>query len=283
MIITNRKYFIDLLKTFAILLVIFGHIIQQFQPNNYKENIMFTIIYSFHMPLFMLLSGYFFEDKLENIQNLQNLVVIFKNKFMQLILPIILWTIIIVVCEYLIYQRMDFFVNEFISSFWFLRCLFLCIVLASIGKCVCKSNTICFILLTLVISHVGSVFTTYNVSGLYPSFLLGFLLKKIDGRLTTNKLRIVTCVFSILFIIMLIPFDYSYIEYLSFNLYHYFIIGEEYTLYNGYLESYKLIIGLLGGTLFFCIFKLFFERSFVSNGWQRISKIGQQTLAIYII
>lgn len=54
----NRILSLDLLKAFAIYLVIWGHAIMHFQPH-YEESICFLIIYSFHMPLFMMLSGYF--------------------------------------------------------------------------------------------------------------------------------------------------------------------------------------------------------------------------------
>ncbi|MBP9743262.1 MAG: acyltransferase family protein [Burkholderiales bacterium] len=47
---------IDTFKGFAILLVILGHCIQN-SIVNFDDNALFRIIYSFHMPLFMLLSG----------------------------------------------------------------------------------------------------------------------------------------------------------------------------------------------------------------------------------
>lgn len=50
---------IDFLKGYAIILVVIGHIIVTIaDPENYNTNPLFLFCYSFHMPLFMFLSGY---------------------------------------------------------------------------------------------------------------------------------------------------------------------------------------------------------------------------------
>ena len=58
---TNRLLAFDAIKLFAIFLVIYGHCILHLQNHNYdiKENILYRFVASFHMPLFMALSGYF--------------------------------------------------------------------------------------------------------------------------------------------------------------------------------------------------------------------------------
>lgn len=53
----ERLDFIDYAKGIAILLVVIGHLLQyNFVGTPAKE--LFDVIYSFHMPLFMFLSGY---------------------------------------------------------------------------------------------------------------------------------------------------------------------------------------------------------------------------------
>ena len=54
----KRDVVIDVLKGIAVLAVLLGHAIQRGLVVDYYDNIMFKVIYSFHMPLFMLLSGY---------------------------------------------------------------------------------------------------------------------------------------------------------------------------------------------------------------------------------
>lgn len=53
----QRLFYIDALRGFAIILVVLGHVLQNYYVP-YEENIAFRVIYSFHMPLFMFLSGY---------------------------------------------------------------------------------------------------------------------------------------------------------------------------------------------------------------------------------
>ena len=59
-----RIAYIDNLKGFAILLVVIGHIIQfLYCPDKFDSNIIFRFIYSFHMPLFVIVAGMFYKKK----------------------------------------------------------------------------------------------------------------------------------------------------------------------------------------------------------------------------
>lgn len=53
----ERNIIIDLLKSAAIILVVVGHIMVSLYPENYNENLIFKICYSFHMPLFIFVGG----------------------------------------------------------------------------------------------------------------------------------------------------------------------------------------------------------------------------------
>lgn len=55
MVVKNRIEWIDCAKGLAIILVVFGHALTYFSPD--FENII-HMIYSFHLPLFFVLTGY---------------------------------------------------------------------------------------------------------------------------------------------------------------------------------------------------------------------------------
>ena len=56
----KRIAYIDITKAFAIFTVVLGHVLQWTTAGDpYHCSAPFIFIYSFHMPLFMLLSGYF--------------------------------------------------------------------------------------------------------------------------------------------------------------------------------------------------------------------------------
>ena len=58
----TRSEELDISKGIAIFLVVWGHIIQYSfaGKEEFYENIIFRLIYGFHMPLFMIISGYLF-------------------------------------------------------------------------------------------------------------------------------------------------------------------------------------------------------------------------------
>ena len=53
-----RKYSFDNLRCFLIICVVLGHLLELCAPN-FISTLLYRIIYSFHMPLFIFLNGYF--------------------------------------------------------------------------------------------------------------------------------------------------------------------------------------------------------------------------------
>ena len=62
----QRNVYLDLVKGIAVCLVVLGHCIQfgsgakYLETGAFFENTIFRVIYSFHMPVFMMISGYLF-------------------------------------------------------------------------------------------------------------------------------------------------------------------------------------------------------------------------------
>ncbi|MDE5811589.1 MAG: acyltransferase family protein [Muribaculaceae bacterium] len=55
----NRVVWLEILECMAIFLVLWGHSIQYLRSDSPFDDSIFRFIYSFHMPLFMALSGFF--------------------------------------------------------------------------------------------------------------------------------------------------------------------------------------------------------------------------------
>ena len=68
----KKNTFIDYLKGIAIILVLVGHCVQYgsgasfLEDGEYWNNIVMKVIYSFHMPLFIAVSGYLFKKSWDN-------------------------------------------------------------------------------------------------------------------------------------------------------------------------------------------------------------------------
>jgi fucose 4-O-acetylase-like acetyltransferase len=112
----TRNLHVDAFKGFAILLVVLGHAIQVNVPD-FDNNLLFRVIYSFHMPLFMFLSGYLAWGR--NID--------LKRRFVQLVIPFISWYLL----GYLFNRSIGFtdYIIRWVKSpdwgLWFLWVLFL--------------------------------------------------------------------------------------------------------------------------------------------------------------
>ena len=78
----ERLLKIDVLKGIAIVLVVIGHLI--YQSPEQQNTLLFKLIYSFHVPLFMFLSGFLTYGKEIKI----------KKKFLTLVIPFLVWYLI---------------------------------------------------------------------------------------------------------------------------------------------------------------------------------------------
>ena len=61
--VKERSFYWDNIKGFLILLVVFAHILYQFQSMSGGIKATVDYIYMFHMPAFVFVSGYFGKDE----------------------------------------------------------------------------------------------------------------------------------------------------------------------------------------------------------------------------
>lgn len=196
---TGRLPFFDFLKMFAIFMVLWGHAIQHLQTGEVWNEPMHKIIYSFHLPLFMMIAGFFSLSSM----NLHFLDFV-KKKGVQLLLPCLMWGLIL----YVLIAIMDNFLGAqisyspffvFFQHFWFLKSLFVCYLIAYLGNKICRSIS-WWIVLTLAIAHIS---TTHQIPIMYFCFLAGILLRLHFQKFKSN-IKVVTCLSGTIFIILLI-------------------------------------------------------------------------------
>lgn len=128
-----REEWIDVIKGFLIFLVVIGHCILTISADSILLKAIVIFIYSFHMPLFFIMSGYLFNKK-------YNFNVFLLKKFKSLILPYIMFIIVDSLVEILfgVYSVKSFVENisagykdivlmttkSQYSSLWFLPAMF---------------------------------------------------------------------------------------------------------------------------------------------------------------
>ena len=257
---TQRIVSFDLLKCFAIFLVVWGHSIQYFVEANYENNIVWKFIYAFHMPLFMMISGFFSFKSISLSTDFR----LFLKKGRELLLPSFVWTFFFVVYAcYLNRNSIDgaFFDSQIVPilsvKFWFLKTCFVCYLMTWLGYHFPWSK-FCGVVIMLFLSQLIPYVAHLDV--MFPCFLVGFGIKY-----NNNVHRFIVKNFVL-----------SGILFLGL-----FLLKENMPNLECFLL--KLLIGILGGYFFIGLFEKIFR--VVRNGKvvKICSYIGKHTLEIYIL
>ena len=100
----KRIEYIDFIKGICIFIVVWGHSIQNMgDGNDFWTNPVHEFICSFHMPIFMLVSGFFFSKSIG-----KPLIPNVTRRFKQLIIPCFGWSLVLVAINigYMLYEGM---------------------------------------------------------------------------------------------------------------------------------------------------------------------------------
>lgn len=169
---------LDLLKSLAIFLVIWGHVIQHCLTSNHVEEPVYRFIYSFHMPLFMVLCGFFSQSSMN-----MNFGDMMKKKTVSILYPSILWggQIFLIVSGVHIVKGENSFdyysllCNLLWSSYWFLKAVFLCYIIAWIGV----NSKLLSPLWIMGTCLLVQFWPHFNMPLMYPCFMIGMFLKQV--------------------------------------------------------------------------------------------------------
>lgn len=185
--ITRRVHYIDLAKFLAILLVCVGHSCKMVE--NESSNSLYEFIYSFHMPLFMMLSGMFAEKSLSI-----DILSFIKKKTTQLLVPAFSTIAIVCVFYYLFskHPSFGFFLSEIIGGMWFLKCLFACYLYCYLFHKITKKFWLMAFLSAVCIFIVPKG-DFLRINYFYICFLVGLILKR-NYEIVHKHINVITIV-----------------------------------------------------------------------------------------
>lgn len=288
--VKKRSPYIDIIKAILIILVIIGHSIQYGSGSTYLEtqsffnNYLFKFIYSFHMPLFIMISGYLSYNSI-NKNTLKETVI---SKFKTLIVPLLVWSIIPFIINtnsfINIKESIKLFITTFSTNLWFLWSLFYINILMKIINKYFKDNIYIYILSilitfilpnTLIIKYFNIQFSLYSF--MYFFFLIGYFYKKYNleeklHKYINNKTLIIN---TIIFILLLIPFstnDYIYTSGINITTDYKQLV----------IDIYRYILGLSGSIEILLLVRIIINK-LNKNIQDKLLYIGKNTLGIYII
>ncbi|MDD6628212.1 MAG: acyltransferase [Lachnospiraceae bacterium] len=299
----ERNEYLDIIRGIAVILMVLGHCIQygngtEFsQPDVFFNNKAFQIIYSFHMPLFMLISGYLFTYTARKYCKIWDFV---KNRILRLLLPIAGWQAITYFQYALKMEKNDGWIREWLISYfkslpreyWFLWAVFYCSIAVWIGRYVFRNSIIYYLFGFLLTFFVPDII--YNLSYykfMYPFFVGGYLFAENEEAIKAklagigNGILLIStlAVYGVLFLF----WNYDSFIYTS----GYTLLGRSDALRQFGIDCYRTVIGFVGSMVIILAVKWIYDFILCKYGDELIVKglnyvlshIGKKSLGIYII
>lgn len=205
---TDRVAYWDIAKSIAIFCVVWGHCLQNMTTDTgyLCSDGLSQLIYSFHMPLFMVISGYFAFGSLS-----RPIGKTLKNKTLQLIIPSIFWFIIISLLAMTFHrdfseERLRHILFTLPYSFWFLKALFICYIIALSGVWLMRWHKWSILLFIMIIFCLGEVLNFSSTISMLPFFIAGLLLHIHEKKVSSHQNWIVVCCL-LIFISMFVLWD----------------------------------------------------------------------------
>ena len=207
----KRVLYWDVAKAVGMFLVVFGHLMFTYDSRGVNTPIN-QWIYSFHMALFFIISGYFFDSSLQ-----KDFKTLIMSKSLQLLVPVISWSVITFIINNLSSMSIEqvgegiiCFVKTggFFKGLWFLKALFVYYITGYIAIKLLRND-----LLAGLVCIVGiSLLPQYGYIYIFPVFFwIGFFLKKNSAWLDSKYMLSISILISVLSFVCW-KSDYSYIS-----------------------------------------------------------------------
>ena len=270
---------LDFIKGFAIILVIIGHVVSQVWSNDpavYENTLLFRFCYSFHMPLFVFVSGWICSTTIRQDTNW------LVKRLKRLGIPYILMTTLV------FFLLRNGSISEFISNspYWYLLFLIIADSIFFLGRKSGKSAIIfasayaAILLLNWRIpQNIGIL---RQLADFLPFYAAGTLVPLISTK--TARLRTPALISSGVLYIALFPL---YRHGISAQLEHFRKLFSKAELTPVLSVSIiclnKFIIPVCGIALIFLITKAFYKLNITEIFRKALETAGNHTLAIYLL
>lgn len=279
--VEKRNDYFDVVKFFILFCMLFGHAIQYCSYEyDFFANPVFKAIYGCHMPLFALISGWFFFYSANKYTYEQ----ILKTKCLSMVRSIVvgnfLYWVVFVVVELIRTKDVSVFVNggwiNQLFGLWFLWATMLSMVIVGFAYKKIKNgwlSLLCMILGTAVFfvfpNSVACIFV-------YPFFLIGFFACKHKDIL--KKIAPLRFLSIPLYPLLIGFYKNDYYIYVSG------LWGGDYTpLQSLGIDAYRFVTGIVGCVFILTILRPVYNLISESKCCEIITKTGQKSLQVYVL
>ena len=270
----ERIVYFDIIKLFGIFLVVWAHVLQNLTviPDYWLTDPLCQVIISFHMPLFMMISGYFAYSSFLKPSTIN----VIRNKFVQLVVPSVIWGLIVTGMAMVLHwnfsvEKFYFLAVNTLFSYWFLKSLFFCYLLTLIGVYIFRISKTIMVAYVILVCSISRYLDYSSAMSMMPFFLFGVFLHQNESLLRTFWKPILS-ISLVVYLSMMACFSLS-----EYNVYSYPFAENS-------LKPFliRVLIGTSGSVSCIILIKDVVS-SFKTSFWPKISTIGQMTMGIYLI
>lgn len=268
---------IDVIKGVASFLVVIGHNIQtlkgiEYAGGDFYNNPVYSFIYTFHMPLFMLVSGYLFYNS-TNKYSAEELII---SKGKSVLIPIFVWTYLINLLL-ILFDKVDMSLFKYLFSpltaIWFLWAIFYSSLGTLIGKKFFNDNIWFHITVIFILLLLPDVLHKEYYAFMYPYFIAGYYAKKKEFKIENINIWLNLIPFTLLLSLWGVD-KYIYTSGIT-------LLFENNLLNMIYIDMYRWLIGFVGSLTIIKIIDL------IMGIWKKeyalLANTGKFSLGIYII
>jgi fucose 4-O-acetylase-like acetyltransferase len=274
----NRIDWIDITRGVAIILVVLGHNIQYgygpefFVAKGYFENYFFKIIYSFHMPLMMWLSGYLFLFSIKK----RSVLEMIKNRIDTVFIPLLLWALIPTMAEIINGKTISLltYCGTVKNYLWFLWALLFCSMIVMFIHCYMKDSGIVYLLVIILLNLIPCIDDRWVF--MFPFFVAGYMWNFMETCICIKRWNI--WLIMVVFIGLLFLYSDDAYVYNTGT----FLFSERTWYYQIMINLYRVAIGFVGSISVIVLVKQFIESLPISLR-KGLSYCGKASLAIYIL
>lgn len=259
----KRDYSFDNMKVLLITMVVFGHALEEFGTTG-KLGLIRVVIYSFHMPLFIFISGYFSKSDAKPDKLLKTTI-----------LPFIIFNTIWLFTQGTAINKINFFKPIYV--FWYLLSLFFWRVTVKYFDRV-KGIVILAFIVGIYCGCIGEAERFFSISrtvSFFPYFILGYKFKKES----IEKIRKVPKIYSLALIIaaFAVTVFLNISETMPVKMYELIQSYKATNLDNLHGMILRGTIYIIATIIIFALVKLMPDKEFP------VTIYGQRTLCIYVL
>lgn len=284
----DRNQLLDVTKGLAITLVVLGHAVQQYSGLGEREVLDLWIeryLISFHMPLFMLVSGYLFYFSVQRHDELD----IIKGRFGMFVWPILTMAVFHHLRGHIVHFDIASFLADIpynlFNSLWFFWALMIITILVCLVHRFARDHWVGYVVIIAFTLLLPNVYPLRAYVHLLPTFVVAYMVakyRKVNTQIWGGKTSALMCLFLLFMVVhllMLQNFDYDDMIYFS----RYSLLGSTNLWADVSKDAFRFLIGIVGSLVVLIALHLAIKVGLLRGKFMKYAKsVGSMTFGIYV-